>query len=245
QGGPARAQLEQVIRFSRLARDNLDLSDDVLGSVSMPIRVEAHVLRGRSTGLSSFAVAVAAALSLMFVSLFMTAGTLAVEREENVARRLLRGLVSRTTLLLEKAVLAAGCAALVALLMLAGLALFVDLDWGRFPWWAAAAAAGALAFGAMGVAMASLAGGVRAASLVAFAVSLPIAFLALVPSGAVSPALYGFIRGVSALFPFRPALDAMNAGLSGSSGMVAPLLHLAALAVAFGALARIALQRFG
>ena len=33
-GSPARAQIDQVIRFASLARENLDLSDDVLSSVS-------------------------------------------------------------------------------------------------------------------------------------------------------------------------------------------------------------------
>ena len=34
--------------------------------------------------------------------------------------------------------------------------------------------------------------------------ALPLAFLALVPSGAVAPALYDVIRAVSAVFPFKP-----------------------------------------
>ena len=85
---------------------------------------------------------------------------------------------------------------------------------------------------------------VRAASLLAFMLSLPLAFLALVPSGAVSPALYDVIRAVSALFPFKPTLDALDAALNNSGGLGAPLLHLAVLAVAFGALSRFGLRRF-
>ena len=46
----------------------------------------------------------------------------------------------------------------------------------------------------MGVAIGGLAREVRAASLLAFLLSLPIAFLALVPSGAVAPALYDVIN---------------------------------------------------
>ena len=79
--------------------------------------------------------------------------------------------------------------------MLAGLGLFVDLDWGRFPLWLAAVAAGALAFAALGLAIGALTREVRAASLLAFMLALPLAFLALVPSGAVAPALYDVIRG--------------------------------------------------
>ena len=84
----------------------------------------------------------------------------------------------------------------------------------------------------------------RAASLLAFMLALPIAFLALVPSGAVSAALYDVIRAVSALFPFKPALDAMDAALNDEGGMAGPLLHLLALTVGFGALARLGLRRF-
>jgi len=73
--------------------------------------------------------------------------------------------------------------------------------------------------------------------------SLPIAVLALVPSGATNPTLYDIIRVISAIFPFRPALDAMAAALSGG-GIGLPLLHLVILVVAFGTLARLSLRRF-
>ena len=65
-----------------------------------------------------------------------------------------------------------------------------------------------------GVAIGGSAREVRAASLFAFLLSLPIAVLALVPSGATNPTLYDIIRVISAIFPFRPALDAMAAALS-------------------------------
>jgi len=243
-GSPARAELDRVIRFSQLARDNLDLSDDVLKSVGTPIRVKSQVIEGGSTPLSSFAIAIAVTISLMFVTLLLASGSLALEREENAFLRLVRGLVSRTGLLLEKAGLAALCSVVVCLVMLTGLGLFVGLEWSRFPLWVAALVAGALAFAAMGVAIGALAREVRAASLLAFMISLPIAFLALVPSGAVAPLLFDVIRAVSALFPFKPALDALNAALNDSGGIVVPLLHLAALFVAFGAAARLALRRF-
>jgi ABC-2 type transport system permease protein len=239
-----RAQLEEVIRFARLARDNLDLSDDVLASVGTPIRVDAQVVKGGSTPLDAFAIAVAVAISLMFVTLLLAAGMLALEREENAFLRLVRGLVSRTGLLVEKAALAAACSVGVTLIMLAGLGLFVDLDWGRFPLWVAALAAGALGFAAMGIALGALTREVRAASLLAFMLALPIAFLALVPSGSVAPTLYDVIRVVSALFPFKPALNAMNAALNDSGDIGVPLLHLAALFVGFGALGRLGLRRF-
>lgn len=241
---PERAQLDQVIRFSRLARENLDLSDDVLNAVGQPIKVKQTVLKGGKTPLSSFAVAIAATVSLMFVTVLLAAGMLALEREENAFTRLVRGLVSRTALLAEKGLLSAACALVVVLAMLAGLALFVDLDWGRFPQWVAAAAAGALGFAAMGLAIGALTREVRAASLLAFMLALPIAFLALVPSGSVAGALYDVIRVVSALFPFKATLDAMNAALNDAGSLTTPLLHLAALVGGFGVLARLGLRRF-
>jgi ABC-2 type transport system permease protein len=243
-GSPAREQLDEVIEFGELARENLAFSDDVLAVVGEPIRVRAQVLEGGTTSLSAFAVALAASVSLMFITLLLAAGMLAIEREENAFARLVRGLVSRTALLAEKAGLAAACSSAVCLLMLAGLSLFVDVDWARFPLWLAAVVVGALAFAALGLAIGALTREVRAASLLAFMLSLPLAFLALVPSGAVAPVLYDLIRAVSAVFPFKPTLDALDAALNDAGGLAGPLLHLAALALAFGVLSRIGLRRF-
>jgi ABC-type multidrug transport system permease subunit len=243
-GSPAREQLDEVIEFGELSRENLAFSDEVLAVVGEPIRVRASALEGGSTSLSAFAVALAASVSLMFITVLLAAGMLAIEREENAFTRLVRGLVSRTALLAEKAGLAAACSSAVCLLMLAGLSLFVDVDWGRFPLWLAAVIVGALAFAALGLAIGALTREVRAASLLAFMLSLPLAFLALVPSGAVAPALYDAIRAVSAVFPFKPTLDALDAALNDAGGLAGPLLHLAGLALAFGVLSRIALKRF-
>lgn len=243
--GPVeRADLDEVARFARLARENLDLSGPVLRTVREPIRVRQVALDGGSTSLSSFAVALAVAVSLMFVALLLAAGTLALEREENAFARLVRGLVSRTALLLEKAGLAAACALVVCVLMLAGLELFVDLDWARLPLWVVAVTAGALAFGAMGVAVGAMTREVRAASLLCVMLSLPLTFLALVPSGSVSPFLYDAARAISALFPFDPTLDALDAALNDAGGLGRALLHLAALFAAFALLGRLALRRF-
>jgi hypothetical protein len=243
-GSPQRERLDEVIEFGELSRENLAFSDDVLAVVGEPIRVSARTLEGGSTSLSAFAVALAASVSLMFVTLLLAAGMLAVEREENAFTRLVRGLVSRTALLTEKAGLAALCSSAVCLVMLAGLSLFVDIDWGRFPLWLAAVIVAALAFAALGLAIGAVAREVRSASLLAFMLSLPLAFLALVPSGAVAPALYDVIRAVSAAFPFKPTLDALDAALNDAGGLAGPLLHLAGLMLAFGVLSRVALKRF-
>jgi len=59
----------------------------------------------------------------------------------------------------------------------------------------------------------------------------------------VSPGVYNAIRAVSAVFPFKAALQAMNAALNGG-GMGAAIVHLLILTLAFGAIARVALRRF-
>jgi ABC-2 type transport system permease protein len=242
---PTRAALARVDQFATLAVDNLDLSKQVLNTLSQPLQVKSTLLHGRRTPLDSFAVAVAVAVSLMFVCVLLAAGMLALEREENAFGRLVRGLVRRETLLAEKVVLAGGCSFCVTLVMLMGIGLFVGLDWSRFGLWLIALLAGAVAFAGMGVAIGSVAREVRAASLLALLLSLPLAFLALVPSGAVAVTLYDITRVISAAFPFKPALEAINTALNGGSPALAlSLLHLLALTVAFGVLARLAIRRF-
>jgi ABC-2 family transporter protein len=241
---PVSPEVTAVQRFAKVAHDNLNLSDSVLKTVGEPIVVDQHVLKGGKTPLDSFAVAVAVTVSLMFVTLLLASGSLALEREENAFGRLVRGLVSRTALLAEKGLLAAGAAFIVTLAMLAGLALFIDLAWDRFPLWMVALGAGALGFAAMGVAIGGLTREVRAASLMAFMLSLPIAFLALVPSGSVSQTLYDVTRAISAVFPFKPTLDALNAALNDAGGLGKALVHLALLVAGYGVLARLSLRRF-
>jgi ABC-2 type transport system permease protein len=244
-GSANRIALQQVTQFAQLAIQNLNVSDQVLTTVSNPVQVRRVALKGKRVPLDAFAVAVSVTVSLMFVTILLAAGMLALEREENAFLRLVRGLVSRLGLLLEKVLLAAVCGFPVALLMMAGVSLFVTLDWSNFPLWLVALAVGAVAFGAMGVAIGGLTREVRAASLMAFGLSLPIAFLALVPSGSVSRGVYDVIRVISAAFPFKPTLDAMDHALAGSGGdMLLPLLHLAILAAAFTLIGRLALRRF-
>ncbi len=246
-GSPLHAPLTQVSQFGQLAIDNLGVSRDVLRSVGQPVTVRQTIVGGRRTPLDTFAAAISVTVSLMFLTVLLAAGLLALEREEHAFSRLVRGLVSRLGLLAEKISLAALCAFAVTLLMLLALGgFFIELDWGRLPQWLLALGLGAVAFAALGVAIGGLAREVRAASLLAFLLSLPIAFLALVPSGAVSSGLYDVVRAVSAAFPFKPTLQALDAGLNGSGGLWAALAHLAVLAVAYTALARLAVgRRFG
>jgi ABC-2 type transport system permease protein len=242
---PNRAQLERIVRFSSLARQNLGVAGDLLASVRQPIKVDKQVVSGSPPSLDNFAVSVAAAITLMFVTVLLVAGSLALEREENVYRRLTRGLVSATGLLGEKIALGMVSALIVTLLMLGGLQFFVSIDWARAPLIAGAILAGGAGFAAMGAAIGSSAREVRASSLLAFMISLPIAFLSLVPSGTVAPALYDVIRAVTAAFPFAPAQKALSGALDSAGPDVGvQVLHLLALTAVYWLLARVALRRF-
>jgi ABC-2 type transport system permease protein len=241
---PLRVALGQVSSFAELAIQGLGFANPVLGSIGRPLTVEQTQLQGRTTPIQSYAVAIAVVLSLMLVTLLLAAGMLALERSEHAYTRLVRGLVTPLRLLVEKIALAAGCAGLLALVMTACVSIFVHLDWTRFELWVVALGFGALAFGALGVAIGALAREVSGASLMAFLVSLPIAFVALVPSQAVSSAVGTALSVVAFVFPFKAALQAAsNAFAGGAPGIGWPLVHLAVLTVVFGVLARLAARR--
>jgi len=242
---PLKTALAQVVTFANLAIGGLGFATPVLSSIGSPLTIQQIELTGRTTPTASYAAAIAVIVSLMFVGVLLAAGLLALERSENAYSRLIRGLVTPTSLLSEKVVLSAAGAAAVTLLMSAFVSLFVHLDWARFPLWVAALGLGGLAFGALGVAIGGLAREVSVASLMAFVVTLPIAFVALVPGDAVSGTLRSILDAVAFVFPFRAALQAVSNAFSGASpGIGWPLVHLAMLTLVFGALARLALRRF-
>ena len=244
-GSPFAGALQRVITFARLARQNLDLANPLLSSIAEPIQVDKEVVSGSPPSLDAFAIAGAATVTLMFATVLLVAGSLALEREENAFTRLTRGLVAKWALLAEKIALGVVLSIVVTLVMLAGLSLFVDIDWARFPLILVAIIAGGAGFAAFGAAIGAAAKEVRASSLLAFMISLPIAFISLVESGTVSPTLYDVIQVGRALFPFGAALDAMSGGLDAAGpGLGLPILHLAILAAAYGVLARIAIRRF-
>lgn len=244
--GALRDSLDQVLRFTALTKGNLGTAATLLTRLSQPIALDKQVVNASSPPLEIFAIAVAATFTLAFVTVLLVAGSLALEREENAFPRLTRGLVSRSGLLGEKVLLGVAVGLVVTLLMLAGLSLFVPLHWSRIGLWLLAIVVGGASLGAAGAALGAAAREVRAVSLLAFMVTLPVAFLSLIPSGTIGPALDGVVKVITALFPFKPALQAMTAALDpGGSGIGGPLLHLGILIVAYGLLARLALRRFG
>jgi ABC-2 type transport system permease protein len=240
-----RPSLEEVTNFAGEARDNLDVAKPLIDRLAQPIAVNKVAVGGEGPPLEIFAIAVAATLTLAFVVVLLVAGSLALEREENAFARLTRGLVSSSGLLAEKILLGVVAGLAVTLLMLLGMRLFVPLELERVGLWLVAILASGAALGAAGAALGAAAREVRAVSLLAFMITLPIAFLSLVPSGAVGPAVFDAIRFITALFPFKPALEAITAALDETgSDIGGPLLHLVALFVAYAALARLALRRF-
>jgi ABC-type multidrug transport system permease subunit len=243
--GALRRALDQVLRFTALTKSNLGAAATLLTRISQPIAVDKQVVNTSTPPLEIFAIAVAATFTLAFVTVLLVAGSLALEREENAFPRLTRGLVSRSALLTEKVALGVAVGLVVTLLMLAGLAIFVPLHWGRIGLWLLAIVAGGAALGTAGAALGAAAREVRAVSLLAFMVTLPVAFLSLIPSGTVGPGLYDAIKVIAAVFPFKPALQAMTAALDPAGPSIGgALLHLGILIVGYGLLARLALRRF-
>ena len=240
-----REELERVIQFAQEAEENLEFALPLLGAVASPIAVEKDVISGGSTSLDAFAIAIAATVTLMFVTVLLVAGSLALEREENAFTRVTRSAVGAGGLLLEKLALGVVASVTVTLVMLGVLTPFVSIAWDRIGLIALAILGGGAAFAAFGAAIGSAAREVRASSLLAFMVSLPVAFLSLVPSGTVSGGVFDALKIFRALFPFDPSLDAMTSALdSSASGIGLPLLHLVGVVIAYTVLARLALRRF-
>ncbi len=242
---PLRPALNQVVGFADLAIEGLGFASPVLGSIGSPLTVTQTQLAGRTTPSDSYAVAIAVIISLMFVTVLLAAGLLALERSENTYPRLVRGLVSPGRLLVEKILLAGGCATLMTLVMAAFVSAFVPLEWSRFEFWVVALALGGVAFGALGVTIGGAAREVSAASLLAFLVSLPVAFVALIPANAASGGLGTVLDVVAFVFPFKASLQAISNAFSATApGIALPLAHLALLAIVFAGLARVTLVRF-
>lgn len=243
-------------KLPRFAAENLTLASHVLAAIGQPIRVDSVLLHGRRTPLDEFAVVVAVSLSMMLLCVLLAAGGVALEREEHTLARLLRGhradrgegagtaLVTRTGLLAEKTLLAAIGAFVIAFAMLAAIGAFVTLDWSRVALWLLALAVAAIALSAFGVAIGALARELRAASLLALLTTLPLAFLALVPSASVSGGFHDVIDVISFLFPFKAALEALDTAVNGAAPALSlSLAHLAVLACVFGALAHLGLRQ--
>jgi ABC-2 type transport system permease protein len=238
-----RAQVQQLAQTMAIAGIGVSYSNQLLNRIGEPIKLERNPL-GSTSNVPALAIAVAVSVSLMFVALLLGAGMLAFEQEDQMLSRLLRGLVSRYSIVAEKTLLAAICASFVGALMVAGFGIFVDLRFDRAWAWLPAIAAGSVALGVAGVAIGATSRDVRAASLVSFMVGLPLAAAALIPKGTIGPAMFNLIQIISDLFPFKPAFQLISAGLTPGVDAMGPLLHLLALTLAYGAIAILAIRRY-
>jgi ABC-2 type transport system permease protein len=233
-----------VFAFDTIAVDGITIASPEISSVTTPLNVQQSELSGSSTPSATYAAAIASAVLVMFVAVLLGAGMLALERSENAFSRLVPVIVAPRELLTEKLTLAAGCAFAMTLATDAVLSIVAPLELSRLPLWLAAIALAAAAFGALGLAVGAIAHDLSFASLLAFLISLPVAFIALVPRTVVSSSITDLFDVISFVFPFRATLDALTGAFNaGGPTLALPLVHLAALAVAFYAIGRLALGR--
>ena len=201
---------------------------------------------GSGTALDVFGAEVAVTLSLMVVALLLAAGMLALEREEHAFGRLVRGLVSRTGLLVEKVGLAALCA------LGAGRG---DARRARaLPRPRLVARAGLAASRSPSPRRPSARSGVAIGALAARCAPprcspscspCPWPRWRSSPPAPWAPALRRRPRRVGACSPSSRRSPPWTPRWAAAAALAVPLLHLAALALGFTALARVALRRFG
>ncbi len=243
--GPQARQLRDFIGDARLA---LSQTGNALRATARPIEIQRAKTRGRTWALSADVQAYALGLTISFLALVLAAGSLAAERDENVAGRLARGLVSLGELVWAKVLLAA----LVALALGLGVSLVFGAiiqignvtggePWGRVPLLAFGLLLAGAALGAVGALLGAIAREARTASLVALLVVLPIVFLGLVPQEIVPAAGW-----ISDGLPFIHAVRFFSAALYDASPwgrLVREALWLCGLGTLFGLLARIGTRR--
>jgi ABC-2 type transport system permease protein len=206
--------LEQSAKFAQLARENLDLSDNILRSIASPLNVTETGIGDKHRSLSGFAVGVAAALALMLVAMTLGAGMLASEREEGTMRRLLRGGRGAWRVASAKTLAAGFVAALSGLLLLVGVAIFGATPWSSAAWWIPACLFGGLSFAAFGVLLGAALRDARAATLAAILLAVPVAVIALVPPQAIGNHAHQLLDAISAILPFAPARSLLDAAVA-------------------------------
>ncbi|HXV56923.1 MAG TPA: ABC transporter permease, partial [Gaiellaceae bacterium] len=211
----ALAAVDELENFVSEARLALEQTDETLRATANPIALRIDPEAGRTWLLGAQLQAHALALTLAFVCVLLAAGAIAAERDENVAGRLVRGLVGLWQLVSAKVLLGV----VVALALGLALALVFGIaaeaggveggqPWERLPLLALGLLLAGGAFGAFGVLLGVLARESRTAVLVAFLVTLPLVLLGVVPEGTVDLAAW-----ISAAFPYAHAVDFFEAAL--------------------------------
>jgi ABC-type multidrug transport system permease subunit len=245
---PRGPRLDRIREFVRVAELALDQTDDALRTTANPIELRQAPERGRTWVLSAQVQAYALAVTLTFLTLLLSAGALAAERDENVLGRLVRSLVRLGELVAAKVALSAAVAFVLGLAIALAFGIAIEAGdvtggepWERLPLLAAALALAGASLGALGCLLGALAREARTASLVALLVVLPIVFLGLVPRELVPAAGW-----ISDALPFAHAVRLFAAALydaSPWSTVAVEAAWLAALGLLFAALARLGLRR--
>lgn len=245
----ALAEIDELANFVDEAKLALEQTDETLSATANPIELAIDREAGRTWLLGAQLQAYALALTLAFVCVLLAAGAVAAERDENVVGRLVRGLVRLWELVTVKVLLGAVIAVAIglALALVFGVAAEVagvegGGPWSRLPLLAVGLALAGAAFGAFGVLLGVLARESRTAVLVAFLVTLPLVLVGVVPEGSVAAAGW-----LSAVFPFRHAVDFFEAALFDLDPwrtVGVETLWLLGLAAAFAAGARAGVRRF-
>ena len=245
---PPGPRLDAIREFVQTAELALDQTGSALRATAHPIELEQASERGRSWALSAQVQAYALALVITLLGLLLAAGALAAERDENVAGRLARGLVSLGQLVAAKAALAAVVSLALGTAIALAFGVAVELGdveggepWSRLPLLAAGIALVGACVGALGALVGALAREARSASLVAVLVVLPVVFLGLVPRE-VAPAA-GWL---SDLLPFAHAVTLFAAALYDVDPWRTVLVEaawLAGIGLVFAACARLAARR--
>jgi len=245
---PRSGRVDRIRAFVGDARLALAQTGNALRATAHPIEIRRAKSRGRTWALSADVQAYALGLTISFLALVLAAGSLAAERDENVAGRLARGLVSLGELVWAKVLLAA----LVALALGLGVSLVFGAiiqignvtggePWARVPLLAVGLLLAGGALGAIGALLGAIAREARTASLVALLVVLPVVFLGLVPQEVVPVAGW-----ISDGLPFIHAVRFFSAALYDASPwgrLLREALWLGGLGALFGLLARLGTRR--
>ena len=238
-------ELETFVREALLA---LGESGATLRATANPIELETEERAGRTWLLSAQVQAYALALTLAFLCVLVAAAGIAAERDENVIRRLARGLVRLAELVLEKIALVVVVAVALGLALVLVFGVAIEASggesqgsWERLPLLAAGLAVAGAAFGALGVLLGVLARETRTASLVSLLVVLPIVLMGFLPEVAVAPAAW-----LSNVFPFVHAVRLFESALFDLDpwgSLAREAAWLLALALVFATAARIGVRR--
>ena len=245
---PPTGQVQEIRKFVSQAETALGDADEALRATARPVELVELGDKGRTWLLSAQVQAYGLALTISFLAILLAAGSLAAERDEDVLQRLVRGLVGHGRLVAAKAALAALLAALLGLAIAAAFGVIVELGgveggqpWERLPLLAAGLLLAGAAFGALGAVVGALAREGRTATLAALLFVLPVVFLGLVPREVAPAAAW-----ISDAFPFAHALrffgDALFE-LDPWGSLAREAAWLAGLALAYGAVARVAMRR--